>query len=362
MKKIILVFALVLVSLLLFGCTEQPKKIKVGALLPLTGSAASYGDTWEKALSIALDDFEADTNVSAEILFEDTQLRPELTVSAAQKLISLNKVTSIITGADTLVFLPITENNNVLVFTTASNPDITLKHKYVFRINPSDSEQGVDMARRIFELDFSSTAVMAFEGEYGRGLSSVFINEFSKKGKIVFSEYFSDTESDFRSILAKVKNSVADSLFVIALDNQYPAILRQMKEMDLNIKVFASETIHSDSVLTDSNGLADGINFFYYPQTDSNIRKDFETKYYTKYNSSPGPFADSIYDAGLLALYSDYFSDGNYLKAIDYLHSLTNWEGASGKLTFDSNGDPIGKYFQLYIISKDKFVLGDSNV
>jgi len=364
-SKLIFIFVLFAIALLLFGCTQQAESssIKIGAVLPMSGSAASYGETWANALSIALDDFKRDTNSNAVFLIEDSQLKPEMVVSATQKLIEVDQVRGIVTGSDTLVLLPITGPKKVLVFTAASNPDITLKHNFVFRINPSDLEQGKKMAELISKYGFSSVEVIGFEGEYGRGLAGAFSENFEDGGgKRVFSQFFSDMESDFRSVLTKVKGNNADALFIIALDSQYPQILKQAKELDINMKIFASETIHSDSVLRDSNSLADGVTFFYFPPNGNSKFKDFESKYLLKFGAEPGPFADSIYDAGLLALYSAYNSGNNSDKAFSYLHSLSNWSGASGNITFDAKGDPIGKTFELYTIKNGEFVLlGDSN-
>ncbi|MFH0739866.1 MAG: ABC transporter substrate-binding protein, partial [bacterium] len=55
---------------------EVSEPIKIGAILPLTGEGASYGDVWKKSIELGRGEIEAKYGQKIEIIYEDSQMKP----------------------------------------------------------------------------------------------------------------------------------------------------------------------------------------------------------------------------------------------------------------------------------------------
>ncbi|SFG14346.1 branched-chain amino acid transport system substrate-binding protein [Desulfotomaculum arcticum] len=112
MRKLAIVFGLLLVSLLAVGCGSSGKSggsadvIKIGMVGPLTGPAAEAGIALKQGAQLAVDEWNEKGGIAVdgkktkvEILFEDSQSKPEAGVSVAEKLITRDKVNVLIGDA-----------------------------------------------------------------------------------------------------------------------------------------------------------------------------------------------------------------------------------------------------------------------
>jgi len=86
--------------LVISGCSKkEPREIRIGAVLPLTGSAAVWGQNAKMGLEIALEEVNAaggPQGKKVKIIYEDSQSEPTKAVSALQKLISTDRVPVVI--------------------------------------------------------------------------------------------------------------------------------------------------------------------------------------------------------------------------------------------------------------------------
>jgi branched-chain amino acid transport system substrate-binding protein len=150
MKKIL---GILLVVLFFSACkTEKKETITIGAILPLTGGYAQYGNYMRQGMELALEDaINSGKIISNEIqlIFEDSQADPKKSVSAINKLIEINLVTACIpaTSGVTLAIKPIANKNEViLVNATAISPQIEDSSDYVYSIIPDAAFEGKFLA------------------------------------------------------------------------------------------------------------------------------------------------------------------------------------------------------------------------
>src|SRR5271163_3032831 len=96
--------------------------IKIGLVIPLTGSTSQFGETMSAAAKIAVSDINGAGGVSGrpvEILVEDDQSNPEAAVRAARKLIDFDRVVSIggsYASAVTLAIAPLCYESQTVLF------------------------------------------------------------------------------------------------------------------------------------------------------------------------------------------------------------------------------------------------------
>ncbi len=104
MKKTFTIAAIIFVVIILGlyfvnknqkNITSQP--IKIGVILPLTGPAQSAGEAGRKSVELAISNLPENIRKNIQIVYEDDQSDTKLTVTAAQKLIEVDKVKSLIT-------------------------------------------------------------------------------------------------------------------------------------------------------------------------------------------------------------------------------------------------------------------------
>ncbi len=93
-SMVILIALLFSIGLFLYPAWAQ-EAIKVGIILPVTGDKAKFGEIEKKSFEMALDEINAAGGINGkklEFLFEDDTGRPDVARSAAEKLITKDKV------------------------------------------------------------------------------------------------------------------------------------------------------------------------------------------------------------------------------------------------------------------------------
>lgn len=225
---------------------------KIGIISPMSGANARYGAFANKGANLAAKEINAAGGVMGrklEFVSGDSQCVPAEGVSATKRMVSFDKLPVIIgdiCSSVTLAMQPLVEEANVLLVNAASsNPMITYKagvggFKWTFRNYPTDeSRAAIVLEHAVKNRGLKSFAVLSVDSDYGRGA----IN-FTKKymprfpeAKILSEDYYKDSETDFRPVLSKIKNSGAQAILMYGLADTTPIIARQMLELGLAGKV-----------------------------------------------------------------------------------------------------------------------------
>lgn len=360
--KIIVLF---LVSIFIFSCSEKEEEIKIGIILPLTGPGAAYGQqTWEGinlAHKIISKDSESDQKLILQV--EDSQTLSSVGVSSAQKLVYQDNVKLIIGALAsniTLAISPIAEREKVLLLSPGSSADsISYAGDYIFRIAPTDRYDGKFLAETIknkYGIDF--TAVIYLNNSFGRGLYDIFQKNYEKLGgQIILAEPFLQGENNFRITLEKIKNLRLNSLLLVANTIENIVVLRQIKELNINVQIFAPSTFNDPKILEEAGSLAEGVVFsaasFAGIKNQPNVEKFLE-EFKMEYDRVPTTFSAYGYDA-LIILSHLIREHGMKVESIKKgLYSLKNYQGASGELSFDQNGDAQVQ-LSLFTVSENSF-------
>lgn len=320
--------------------TAQP--IKIGVMMPLSGDAASYGVSVKKAVELAANDL---GNKNIQLVFEDTKCDGKESVNAINKLISFDKVVAVIgelcSGA-TLPAAPIASENKVVLISPAStSPKITDAGEYVFRTVPSDALQGAFGAKLVYDSGYRRLAILYSNEEYGVGFTKVLTENFEKlKGKVVASEAVERKSVDLRAQLTKIKAANADAIYIISNSpDSAVAALKQIKELGIDARIYGSEGLMSQDIVNDAGGSAEGLTV----TSVSSGSPGFISRHKEYYNEEPGPFAAQGYDAFMALGFAvkDGAKTGTEIK--QKLEKI-KFEGASGLIEFDKNGDVSGNY------------------
>jgi branched-chain amino acid transport system substrate-binding protein len=320
---------------------------------PLTGELSSWGNAIRKGLEIAREKIK---DIKLTIIFEDSKCEPKEAVSAVQKLINVDKVKIIIgtvCSSETLAIAPITEANSVILMSIgASSPKITYAGDYVFRMWPSDVYEAgllVDYISKnlpgIKKID-----VLYINNDFGMHFKDAVI-KFSKDSGLNIGtvESFNPGSSDFKPQLTKIKQSDSNALFVITYTDEAYALFKQIREFNLEKQLFAPGWVIEDkNFLEKSKELINGV-IFAVPNVQ--INENFRNKMVSKYGSEGENLLVSglAYD-GFNIIIESLKTCGEKTSCIrDKLYNTKDYNGVTGSVTFDDNGDIINRP---YVIKK----------
>jgi branched-chain amino acid transport system substrate-binding protein len=341
------------------GCGEKDMIITVGGLFPLTGNAATFGQSSRNGMQLAVDEIDADGGVKIKgammlikAVYEDDEGAPEKAANACQKLISQNNVSAIIGAVmskNSLAIAPICQASGIPMISPAStNVKVTEAGNYIFRACFIDPFQGAVMAKYAYNNLGSRKAAIIFDNgnDYNKGLSEIFKATFIQLGgKVVAEEAFTDEAStvDFKAQLTNIKAAAPDFLYS---PNYYAAdatIMKQAHEIGLNVPTGGGDGWDSPQLMEIGGKDVEGCVFSNHFSKDdtSRIVAAFVTNYRKAYGADPDALASLAYDATVIlikAMKSAGSVNGAALR--DAIKTQTV-QGVSGKITFDEKRNPI---------------------
>jgi len=375
MKKIIvgiIAVILIVIGVSYFGKNSNQsavkEPIKIGFIGPLSGDAAIYGETEKNTIQLALDEINDNGGIngrSISIVYEDGKCSGKDAISAAQKLIDIDKVKVILGGtcsAETLAIAPITEKNKILLFSSfSSNPEITNSGDYVFRNSPSDIDVAKLDAETISKL-FKKVAIISENADYSQGVRTVMKSIFEKeKIAIVADEIYSGSISDFRTILTKIKIINPDVLYVNPGSSAKAGgiVVKQARELGFtkpihgNFYLGSLDSLNTGGKFMDAVVISDATNL-------SDKGYIVLNKYKNKFGKEPAHELLMAANYDRVYLIKEAISKNGYDadKIKDYLYGLEMYSGLLVDYRFDKNGDVVGVLeaigFSNYIIKDGK--------
>lgn len=366
------VIALLLLGLLLAGCTQAPPAgagqpaagkapVKIGLLAPLTGDVAPLSQPMVNSVRLALKQANAAGGIDGapiELVEEDGQCQPKTATTAAQKLVNVDRVEGIVGGfcsGESIAMAPVTQAGKVVQISPAStNPSISGVGEFVFRVVAHDAVQGQVVVDDILKKGYAKPAIMYMNNDYGNGWRDVAVARFKELGVTpVAVETFEQSSRDVKTQLAKVKAAGADVLISISLSAEAPVVLKQLKELGMNLPVYVGDGATDQAVIDNAGGAAEGMIGVKSKPYDGLEAKAFEEAYRKEYGEEIGIYAGESYDAfNLLVQGLRAGKRGQELN--DWLYTV-DYMGASGRNKFDKNGD-VDKLPGLFVVKGGKFV------
>jgi branched-chain amino acid transport system substrate-binding protein len=356
-RKAVMGLLVVVVVLVLAWAAWRPSEgtkgteWRIGVVLPLTGPGGAYGKQAMDGISLGAREAEKEGLAKPQqlkLIVEDSGTDPKRAVSAIMKLIDVDGVKIVIgelASSLTLACAPIAERHHVLLLSPGSSADkISEAGDYVFRIAPIDSYDGQFLAEAIYNrYHLSSTAILHLNNDFGNGLARRFTDVYvSLGGKVVATEAYVIGATDFRTALAKIKASAPEAILLICAGNENVTALKQMKEMAIPGKVFAPSTLNDPELIKTAGNAAEGVVFSaaaFEGIRDQRAVSRFLSAFKQEYEREPTTFSAYGYDSVMILLsqIKNFGYDATEVK--DALYQMAAFSGASGKTTFDKNGD-----------------------
>lgn len=333
--------------------------IKIGILSPATGASAVHGEQGLAGAEMALKELEqSDQPLPIKYIVEDTKSEPAVAVSAAQKLINIDKVKIIVgwlSSSDALAIAPICEKEGVLFFAVGtSTPKLSGFGKYVFRHAPLASAQAEAAAEYVVNiLKSKSIGVLYINDSTGVGYNTAFSNKVtSLNGKIIAVEQYEKTDTSFRTQIIKLKAAKVDALYTLGVPRTLGFILKQSKELAYSPKIVSNFGAEGQELLDIAGKEAEGIVF-----TSFAMDIDFINKFKKGHNNkSPEMLVALTYDSMSLLFDAVRQAGNEPSKIAEYLRNMKPRKGATGLFHFDLQQDAV-KEIVFKTVKNSHFVL-----
>jgi len=336
------------------------QEFKVGAVLPLTGGAAAYGEWMGNGLKIAEDEINKKWGSSRKltVIIEDSKSNPKDAVTAMNKLLSADKVQAVMTTLSgvTNALAPIATQNKIILTTSATLPGITDQSEYLFR-NATNLSSEIKRLVEFTSGKYKRAAVLWANLEFAKWGKEAFSEGFKKSGgAIVEDQSFPSDATDVRAQLTKIRAANPDVMLVLAYKTGGVA-LKQARELGIKAQFVGTLDFELPEVVEIAKDAADGSIYTkasFDPENPSSAAmKAFTAEYKKRFGQTPEVYSATQYD--MLHLLADGFAASRDADGVrKYLLEVKNYPGASGETTFLPNRD-VDKPVELKIIKAGKY-------
>ena len=348
---------LLAVSFLVFGaCTKKTNsdEILVGQFGSMTGGEATFGQSTDKGIRLAIDAKNAAGGVKGKkikLITLDNQGKPEEAAAVVKKLITQDGVIAIlgeVASTRSLAAAPIAQQHKIpMVSPSSTNPKVTQVGDYIFRVCFIDPFQGSVMAKFTHNnLKLKKVAVLKdLKSDYSLGLAQFFAAKFKELGgAIVAEQTFQTGDSDFKAQLTQIRGSAPDAIFIPAYYTEVGLIARQARQLGLKAVLLGGDGWDSPKLFEIGQAAVDGGYFSNHYATESNNPATiaFIKNFKAKFNETPDGLAAAGYDAAMVLIAAmEKTTELTSTNIRDELAKTTGFDGATGKITInkDRNAD-----------------------
>ncbi len=333
-------------------------KILIGHVASLTGDKATFGQSTDRGVRLAVTEANAAGGVKGrqlEVKTLDNQGKAEESAIAATRLVSQDRVTVLlgeVASTNSLAMAPIADRYQVpMVSPSSTNPKVTKDgartRPYVFRVCFIDPFQGTVMAKFAREtLKLDKVAVLRDVGsDYSMGLADYFIEKFKALGgTIVDDQSFKAGDPDFKAQLTAIKNRSPQAVYVPAYYGDVALIARQARELGMKQPLMGGDGWDSAKLFEIGGKAVDGCYFSnHYSHEDPEPRiQSFVKKYAQTYGEVPDGLAAQGYDAAKVAIAAMKAAKDLSGAAIkDALAATKDYPGVTGVITIDSDHNAV---------------------
>jgi branched-chain amino acid transport system substrate-binding protein len=358
MKRLLLAAALIAAACRPGREAQTPQSagdIPVGVYGALTGDQAAFGSSTVQGVRIAAEEINAAGGVlgrKIRLVIEDDQGRAEEAASVVTKLTTSNNVVALIgenSSNQSLAAAPIAQANKTpMISPSSTNPAVTEKGDYIFRVCFTDPYQGKALAafvRNNLKLD-NAAILLDKKNDYSVGLAEVFQKEFEAAGgKIVAQQSYSGGDTEFRPQLTAIKGANPQALFIPGFYTEVGQIAIQSRDLGLNVPLVGGDGWDSPTVIQIGGKSIEGSYFsdhYFVGDTRAVVQKFVNE--YKKRNGGRNPEATAALGYDALHIFVNAVKRANSLdsKAVrDQIAATKDYDGVSGKISMGPDRNPV---------------------
>ncbi|MFD2093044.1 ABC transporter substrate-binding protein [Blastococcus deserti] len=331
------------------SCTIEGE-VPIGAVLSLTGAAASYGQSQQRGLELAAEQLAEKGGVTYDLRIEDDQTDPRQGITLFDQFVSED--VSLIIGptlSNTAVQAdPIAQEAGVPVLGISNTAaGVTEIGDYIFR--NSLTEQAVipqTIATATEQFGLEDVVVMySNDDAFTESGYEAFADALEDEGvEVTETITFSKSDTDFRALLTQAQESEPDALVVSALIEAAIPLVTQARELGIDVPIIGGNGFNNPRLMADAGEAAEGVvvGAAWNSASENPENQAFLADFQAKYDAAPDQFAAQAY-AGLMlvdqAVRANCSADREDIKQA--LGELENVPTVLGEFSIDENRDAV---------------------
>ncbi|RJP24863.1 MAG: hypothetical protein C4527_18120 [Candidatus Omnitrophota bacterium] len=348
----------------LYPAPEEDVTITVGALLPLTGSLSSMGETARVTLQVTETDIETVyPRVHLEIVIEDTASDPAIALLKLQSLVErgIRMIIGPFSSAEVWGVKSYADAHDcILISPTSTAPSLSLDD-HIFRITTSDLYQTLALATFIQAKGVEHIIPLVRNDQYGRDFIEAFQTNFQEIGTMSDPIFYDGTTTNFQDVITQVNHAAQTALaekpqasigiLAVSFDEIIP-IFQTASNHDLlkNLRWFGTDTT-AENPLIAQDGIA--ATFAAQVQFTASVSSTIAwchpfapfsisdeillLKIYPIMSAPNKTIIAGVFDALWLSAMIQFHSPANLKEELSLLSQI--YVGLKGNISFDKNGD-----------------------
>ncbi|KFC65926.1 branched-chain amino acid ABC transporter substrate-binding protein [Massilia sp. LC238] len=263
--------AVLLAGLAAAGLASAQEVVRIGHAAAVTGPVAYFGKDTENGARMAIEALNAKgvsiggKKVRFELVAEDDAGEPKQATAVAQKLVDakINGMVGHETSGTTIPASKIYHAAGIPQISPSSTSPMYTRQGFntTFRVVANDVQLGQALGRYATgAMKARRVAVVDDRTAYGQGLVTEFARSLqSQGGTVVAKEFTHDKATDFSAIITRIRATKPDLVFFGGMSATAGPMLRQMKQLGMNVRMMGGDGLCSDEIHKLSGGtMADG--------------------------------------------------------------------------------------------------------
>ncbi|MEA5555175.1 ABC transporter substrate-binding protein [Nodularia spumigena] len=372
--------------------TDSSQGLKIGSLLPATGDLASIGQQMSGSVPLLVETVNACEGVNGKpvtLVEVDDQTDPRAGAAGMTKLATLDKVAGVVgsfaSSVSTAAVSVAVPNQVMIVSPGSTSPVFTEKAQkgdfkgFWARTAPPDTYQALALAQLANQKGFKRVSTVVINNDYGVGFEKAFIEAFEKLGGTVINKdqpvRYDPKAQTFDTEAAAAFAGKPDAVIAVLYAETGSLLLKTAYERGLTegVQILLTDGVKAPTFPEQVGKGADGKYLLAgalgtVPGSDGKALADFNKLWQEKKGGSPGEYAPQAWDAAALLVLSAQAARENTgvgisnkirevsnepgTEVTDVCEGLKllregqdiNYQGASGNVDVDANGDVVGVY------------------
>lgn len=324
---------------------QQKDVFRVGAIVPLTGPLADYGEAVRRGFEFARHDY-PERFSKVEFVYQDSAYDGKTAVTALQSLMTRQNIDLYYTWgvSPNEAVLPVTHARKLPVIAETSLKSSVVGRPLSIRAAPTGEMTAKVIAAHLATRGYRSIGILLVDIPYYRDIVESLQRNLEPSGvSVEVMDTFSPEASDFKSTITKLRSRGYDSIGVFLLNDQVVTYYRQAHTLQFDVQSFGAAIHDSQQLITRAGKGAEGALFVGY-----DVVPDFQSRWLREFHddSRVGSGANA-YDTALMI--ADLFGDGRSAglsseETIARFSTISDRRGVSGDFRFAETAD-AGKHF-----------------
>lgn len=364
--------------------------LKIGSLLPATGDLASIGSQMIDAVPFLVETVNACGGVNSKpvtLVAVDDQTDPKAGAAGMTKLATLDKVAGVVgsfaSSVSTAAVTIGAQNKVMLISPGSTSPVFTQRAKeyggFWSRTAPPDTYQAAALAQLAKKKGYKKVSTVVINNDYGVGFEQAFITAFEKLGGTVVNKdkpvRYDPKAQTFETEAQAVFAGKPDAVLGVFYEETGALFLKSAYQQGLSkgVQILLTDGVKSDTFpervgKTDDGKFIVAGNIGTVPGSKGQGLEAFQKLWQSKKGAPPAPYTAHAWDAAALLTLAAQSAKENTGTGIaskirevanapgeevsDVCQALKllqegkdiNFQGASGNVDIDENGDVVGVY------------------